>query len=274
MGFTRLTGNALMRSVTDGDTLFLRAEQIIAYNSIDSVYNTIADSTGIIRRSKSDTAAIPGVSNQDSTAAKERDTIEFLIADGSVRIYRDDFQAVCDSLNYNLVDSIITFIRQPMIWSNGNQLEGDTIEVFMKENKINRMFLQQRSFVISQDSVSNFNQIKGRQIVAFFDEDTSIKQVAVEGNGESIYYALDDRNKVIGLNRVECSRMTLNFFERKVKRISFVGKPESRLIPPVEINGQDTRLDGFDWKSENKPTREQVLGHRTEAVENPEKSKL
>jgi hypothetical protein len=263
-----------MRSVTDGDTLFLRAEQIIAYNSIDSVYNAIADSTGIIRRSKSDTAAIPGVSNKDSTAAKERDTIEFLIADGSVRIYRDDFQAVCDSLNYNLVDSIITFIRQPMIWSNGNQLEGDTIEVFMKENKINRMFLQQRSFVISQDSVSNFNQIKGRQIVAFFDEDTSIKQVAVEGNGESIYYALDDRNKVIGLNRVECSRMTLNFFERKVKRISFVGKPESRLIPPVEINGQDTRLDGFDWKSENKPTREQVLGHHTEAVENPEKSKL
>ena len=48
------------------------------------------------------------------------------------------------------------------------------------------------SFVISQDSMTNFNQIKGRKMTAFFDE-KSISHVIVLGNGESLYYALEEK---------------------------------------------------------------------------------
>jgi lipopolysaccharide export system protein LptA len=263
-GFTKLSGNALMRSVSKSDTLFLSADFIIAFNSIDSVIHknqNLSDSLSTTDSTHSAPPLIQITSDRQPNDSTGKDKIEFLIADKNVKVYRNDFQALCDSLNYNLVDSVITFIRKPIIWSNDNQLEGDTIEVYMKNDKINTMFLRQRSFVIAQDSVSNFNQIKGREIIAFFDEQTSIRRVEVEGNGESIYYALDDSNKIIGLNRVECSKMTLNFINRKVKRISFLGNPDSRLIPPVEINSNDMQLEGFDWKILQKPTKKDVLGN-------------
>ncbi|MCR9065059.1 MAG: hypothetical protein NXI00_13900 [Cytophagales bacterium] len=280
-GFTKISGNTLMRSVSDGDTLFLSAEYIIAYNSIDSVIQKPIDSLFVdttkntIDLSKTDTASnvqleiivpdsallinkLPG----DSLSAKPKDKnkIEFIIANGNVKIYRDDFQSICDSLNYNLIDSSIVFLGNPMIWSTDNQLEGDTIEVHMVNNKIKTMFLRQNSFVIAQDSAFNFNQIKGRGIVAAFDSLTNIQTVHVDGNGESIYFAMDDANKLIGLNRVECSRMVLNFLNRKVKRISFMGSPESRLIPPNEIGSNQIKLDDFSWEIEKKPTKKQVVG--------------
>ena len=273
-GFTKMTGNTLMQSISDGDTLFLRAEYIIAYNSLDSVLHrnnkNDADSLNIAASDSlttqidsTDTALIaPDSSFTDTVRNTDPNKIQFLIADGDVKIFRKDFQAVCDSLNYNLVDSVITFIVNPMIWSSENQLEGDTILVLMKKNKINTMFLRQKSFVIALDSVENFNQIKGREIVAYFDKDTNIDRVLVDGNGESIYFAMNEQNQVIGLNRVECSKMSLGFKERKVKRILFMGNPESKLIPPVEINTGDMKLDGFDWKMDQKPTKEEVVGSK------------
>ncbi|MGR3809188.1 OstA-like protein [Jiulongibacter sp. NS-SX5] len=333
-GYTKITGNTLMKSISDGDTLFMRADYIIAYNSIDSVLkkpmikdtledvvlqtvNTdsllsstseldsllsdsletkaihadslinqlpsiktetsltnsptlldtiITDTNTIVQNSADslnsieikDTAVLEDSSKID--ASNDGTKMEFIIANGNVKIYRDDFQALCDSLNYNLVDSTITFISNPMIWSTDNQLEGDTIEAIMVNNKIRKMLLKQNGFVIAADSSDNFNQIKGRDIIAYFDSLTNIERVVVDGNGESIYFALDEQNKLIGLNRVECSKMRLNFIDRKVKRIAFMGSPESKLIPPREIGQNEVKLPNFSWEIDRKPTKNEVLG--------------
>lgn len=327
---TKMTGNTLMRTVSGGDTLFLRADFIYAYQSIDDVLkktnptdSSLMTSDSLLKDSlqtisvndslPQDSLAISadslknfisadssfstisinsndssitemepslkdstqkivltntplgietdtsGTVTQDTTKS-EIDKIQFIIAHGDVKIYRNDFQSTCDSLNYNLIDSVITFIRSPIIWSGDSQLEGDTITADMVNNKIKNMFLNQNSFVVAKDSVGNFNQIKGREIVAYFDDETSIEQVDVDGNGESIYYTLDEYNKMIGLNRVECSKMRLNFMNRKVKRISFMGSAESKLIPPFEIKGDQQKLANFSWKIDDKPTKEEVLG--------------
>jgi lipopolysaccharide assembly outer membrane protein LptD (OstA) len=305
-GYTKITGNTLMRSVTKGDTLFLRANYIYAYDHLkdalskDSiiVIDSLATPPDVLRDSLA--TAANTVSSSDSLSKKEvppilhsssdsldtldslqfsenidsldiaakdslmlkkkKNKMEFIIAYGDVKIYRDDFQAKCDSLTYNLVDSIITFMINPVIWSIDNQLEGNTITTNLVNNKLKTMFLDERSFVISQDTTGNFNQIKGREIKAFFDNDTQIKLVEVEGNGESIYYATDDLNKLIGLNRVACSKMRLSFENRKVKRIAFFGNPESKLIPPREIKSSEGKLSDFSWNLGLKPTKKEVIG--------------
>ncbi|WP_341228642.1 OstA-like protein [uncultured Arcticibacterium sp.] len=326
---TKMIGNTLLRSVTSGDTLYLRADFIYAYQNIDDVIkNTLAIDSSLVTKDSLLTDSLQTVSLNDSlsikeglimdttsidsaayldisgismqgvdsenatqtkivatekdstqnilqtdttnitipntaikdTAESEVDKIQFIIAHGDVKIYRNDFQSKCDSLNYNLVDSVITFIRGPIIWSGDSQLEGDTITANMVNNKIKNMFLNQNSFVVAKDSVGNFNQIKGREILANFDDDTSIKQVDVDGNGESIYYTLDDYNKLIGLNKVQCSKMRLNFMDRKVKRIAFMGSAESKLIPPFEIKSDQQKLPNFSWKIDSKPSKEEVLG--------------
>jgi lipopolysaccharide assembly outer membrane protein LptD (OstA) len=272
--YTKMVGNTLTRKIEGKDTLYMSADSVIAYDSkmkisslkkeqtasltTDSLL-TANDSTIIGMRDSLATLVKPDASTLAKTdSSKTR--VEFMIASGNVKIFRNDFQATCDSLNYDLVDSLISFFGKPIIWNGDNQLVADSINAVLVKNKINKLYLNQRSFVISQDTVGNFNQIKGRQIEALFDNSSEIELVNVYGNGESIYFALDDLNKLVGLNRVICSSMNLKFADKKVNRIAFIGVPESKLIPPQEIGAQMDRLDNFEWKINEKPTKEAVLG--------------
>jgi hypothetical protein len=116
-----------------------------------------------------------------------------------------------------------------------------------------------KSFIVAQDSILNFNQVKGRYITANFDDSTRLQKVFVEGNGESIYFAMDDKQRMMGMNRVECSKMTLNFKKNTVKKIIFIGQPDGKFYPPKDIRGDQKNLDGFAWHIAQKPTREKVL---------------
>lgn len=236
-GFTKIMGNAIMRNGSEKDTLYMRADTLYAYEMMD-------DTT---TRTKKDTV-------------KRERKMEKLIAQGNVQIYRIDMQSKSDSLLYDLKDSVIHFYTKPVLWNPQNQSEADTIHVYMKNGKVNRMFLVNQGFVIAKDTSSNYNQVKGRKIAALFNEQTRLDQVIVEGNGQSIYYALDDQNKLIGVNHVECSKMNIRFRENQVKRIAFIGKPDSKLVPPKELTNSANRLDGFSWREKEKPTKEQILG--------------
>ncbi len=237
-GFTKILGNALMRNTAERDTLYLSADTLYAYERKDTLQAKIT---------KKDTA-------------NRENKIEKLIAFGHVKVYRSDMQSRCDSLYYDLKDSVIHFFSKPILWSAGNQSEADTIHVYMKNKKVNRMYMINKGFVIAKDTTQNFNQIKGRNITVLFNKDTRIDQVVVEGNGESIYYALDDKNKLIGVNHVECSKMNMRFKENQVNRITFIGKPDSKLVPPKELTNDTNKLDGFSWREKEKPTKNEILG--------------
>ena len=159
------------------------------------------------------------------------------------------------------------------------------------------MLLRTRSFVIAQDTLKNFNQVKGRSITAYFRSVTDtvsteppasqtvakgnakvkpekpgstttvnrtvLDRVIVEGNGQSIYFAVDEKNKLVGLNHVECSRMNLEFDEKsKVQKIRFYGQPDAQFVPPVEMNEDKKVLEGFLWRKEDRPDKTTVLTHQ------------
>ncbi|WP_428662253.1 OstA-like protein [Runella sp.] len=197
----------------------------------------------------------PKPGSDTSNASKPRRLIGYK----NVLLYKKDLQSRCDSLIYNSLDSNITFLKKPIIWSSKYQLEADSIVAQLVDQKLRTMYLKAKSFVISQDTLLNFNQVKGRRITAYFDDSTRLQRVFVEGNGESIYYAASEANKPMGLNRVECAKMTLNFNQNQVQRIQFVGQPDGRFIPPQRIKGDDRELEGFSWRIKEKPTKQEIL---------------
>ncbi|MFN8356863.1 MAG: OstA-like protein [Spirosomataceae bacterium] len=221
-GISRVYGKPLLKSLVGKDTLYLSADTLL------SIENKVK---------------------------KERK----LFAYKHVLIYKTDMQGKCDSLIYNTTDSSIFFYQKPILWNEGNQSEADSIQVFLVNNKLNKMYLRSKAFVVSTDTIQNFNQVKGRKINAFFNAEGGLEKVFVDGNGESIYFALDDKNKLIGMNRVQCSKMNLNFLKGKVKRIAFVGKPDASFIPPVEINPENKALPNFAWRPSEKPTKQQTI---------------
>ncbi|GAB4018975.1 OstA-like protein [Spirosoma koreense] len=298
-GISRVTGHAVAKSLANeatNDTLYLRADTLFSFDN------------------------------------KLTNTRRFL-GQKNVFVYKSDLQSKCDSLIYDTADSTIYFYKKPIVWSqNKYQMEADSIRARMKNNRIHTLYMKTKSFVISLDTLKNFNQIKGRTITAYFAtklvkpdsiseesgrsaklqagkpvsvsatipgsgsavatnpppqrvkdqkstlptsttapvmEQTVLDRVIVEGNGQSLYYALDEKNKMIGLNHVESSRMNIDFADNKVGQIRFYGHPDSQLIPPKEITSDVQELDGFRWREVEKPTKGQVLWLETPPAERP-----
>ena len=106
-------------------------------------------------------------------------------------------------------------------------------------------------------------------MTAYFD-DKSIHHVLVEGNGESLYFALqqieektNDSTQMVsivsGMNKIICSNMRINFKAGKMNNISFYVKPDASFIPPHELREEETRLKGFSWRGDHRPTRGTVV---------------
>ncbi|WP_420318140.1 OstA-like protein [Ekhidna sp.] len=222
---SKVYGHALMRRFLDQDTLYLAADTLV---SIESDY----------------------------------DSAKRILAYHNVRIWKSNLQGLADSAAYYLQDSMLFFYKDPIFWNLKNQLEGDTIKMNVTEKEIKSMTLLQRAFLATEDTLKNYNQIKGRTMNAFFEK-SQINRINVNGNGESIYYVLDedDPNDIItlGMNRILCSDMTIRFKNEELDNISFYIKPEARFIPPHELTAEVQVLQGFEWKGDQRPTLDELL---------------
>ncbi len=233
-GIAKVYGNAYMAKITNQeDTLFVSADTLVSIEA------------------------------KESSQKK-------LLAYNNVKIFKSDLQGIADSLVYISVDSMLYFYHDPVLWTNENQMTADSIRMFIIDKQVDRIYLVDNSFVVSEDSLSNFNQIKGRKMTAYFKENL-IHHVDVQGNGESIYYALQEKEATLaeerrvkitalmGMNRIICSNMKINFLEGKVDNITFYIKPDASFIPPHELKPEDTRLRGFNWREKEKPKKEDVV---------------
>jgi len=228
-GIAKVYGNPLLKKAMRKDTLYLRADTLV---SID-------DSLEVNRR---------------------------LLAYNNVKIFKMDLQGKADSLVYYLSDSSISFFDDPILWNEGSQITADTIHIIVKDGTIDQLRTSVNSFIISEDSTKNFNQIKGRQMIAFF-EGKSIKNVDVNGNGESIYFVATEENTEIlmGMNQIICSNMNIIFKENQVHDIRFYTNPDGSFVPPHELKEDDKHLEGFAWRIEERPSQREILTDPSEA---------
>ncbi|MEM9674858.1 MAG: OstA-like protein [Cyclobacteriaceae bacterium] len=230
-GITKIFGNPVMRKVMEGDTLYLAADTL--------------------------------VSVEDSIPANER-----ILAYSHVRIFRSDLQGIADSLAYHILDSVLYFYQDPVLWAQGSQINADSINLELAEGQIHKMNAKDNSFVVSIDTLKNFNQIKGRDMEAFFNEG-NISNINVYGNGESIYFPLENDSVVVAMNRILCSDIYIYFEENQLSSIRFDVKPEGKFIPPHEITPENTKLDGFAWRVEERPSLETIFNYTPPEVPEP-----
>ncbi len=219
-GFTKVYGNALLKNMSGKDTLFIAADTLISLDSKD------------LDKKK-------------------------LLAYHNIRVMRNELRGRCDSLVYNFGDSTIHFFRNPILWAEGSQMVADSIYMQMAFNKIDKLFMNVNSFIISQDTLKNHNQVKGRNMVAYF-KDNRIQKVDVNGNGQSLYFATEGDTTLMGMNKVLCSNMVIKFKENKVYDILFLKKPDAIFIPPHELKDPDKKLKDFAWRYAERPEKKDV----------------
>jgi lipopolysaccharide export system protein LptA len=212
-----ITDRAMFVQISDGDSLFLHADTINAVTVSDTLDNNFR----LVR------------------------------AYYGCRIFSENFQAKCDSLSYSFQDSVIRLYTSPIIWSEENQLTADSMAVFTKNKQTDRLELYNGAFVTSQVDTIRFNQIKGRALTGYFDNNKLYK-IDIQGNGETIYYLMDGEN-ISGINQSECANIEILVVNGKISEIYEHQNPEGVIDPPDPSQPEPLRLTDFNWFDSIRP---------------------
>lgn len=220
-----VTGHALMTQIFEDDSLFMHADTL---------------------RSVSDTSGK-----------------DYVYAFHGVKLFKKDLQGKCDSLYYSSMDSTLQMFYDPILWSEQNQITGDSISMRMKGGKLSKLFVNGNAFIISDaeakgDSIvvgEKFNQIKGRKLTGTF-VDNDLHEVYVEGNGQLIYFPTEEEKMkpvAMGLNKGECSNIHITIEDNALKKIRMETETNSIFTPMKMSDKGKFRLEKFKWRKDERP---------------------
>jgi lipopolysaccharide export system protein LptA len=182
-------------------------------------------------------------------------TLKYFEAYKNVKIFSDSLQAVGDSLFFSGSDSVFRLFNNPIIWAQENQISGDTIYLFLKNKKPERLYVFENALSISKvDSSNYFNQVRGNSINALFDSTGQVHFLTAKGSAENIYYAQDEQNGFVGVNKNSCDLIEINFTDGKPKRVKFINNLEGGLLPMRgKTNHDELKLKSFNWQDKLRP---------------------
>jgi len=178
-----------------------------------------------------------------------------MLAYHNVRFFRHDMQGASDSLAYIMADSTLTMFGNPIIWSNDDQLTGDTIRIFLMEDRPKYAYLLNHAFIVSKGyHEGQFNQIQGRDAKGFFNDSSDIEIIRVFENVQTIYFIMDDLdNSLIGILKVSAEEMEMKLEDQAIVSINYHRPEPGSLFPDHELPAEERFLKGFSWQIERRP---------------------
>ena len=191
--------------------------------------------------------------SNDSLGKVPADTIRYFQAFHSVRIFNDSLQAVCDSLYYTSRDSVFRLYKDPLVFSNKSQIAGDTINLFTKNRKAERIYVFDNGIIINEVSKQMYNQAAGRTLNGYFLNGV-IDYVRIKGSpAESVFYPQDDDSAFTGMNRCKGDVIDMYFVDKAVNKVKFINDVDGIFFPIRKIPEDQKQLAKFKWLDSRRP---------------------
>ncbi len=186
--------------------------------------------------------------------------IRVMSAHHNAKIFKSDLQAKSDSMFYSYADSTMRCFVNPMFWTQGSQISGDTIYLQLKNKKLDNMNVFPTAFTVNIEGTdsTNFNQVAGKRMRGFFVEN-KFQRLFVDGNAETIYYNRDSLKNVTELLRTISSRIRVNFKDNSATDVMWYTKVDERGIPIKKAKEDEKILKGFIWKPKDRPASKEVI---------------
>lgn len=227
-----------------------------AFYREDPEYALLTDSAEYIQLGAEDTLFAHADTIESSRDSS--DLYKIIKAYYHVKIFSNDIQGKCDSLSYLERDSVFRFYHDPVLWSEEHQLTAEYIDLHLAYKELDYIDLVSSSFIISMEDTIHFNQIKGRNMIGYFNKNKLIR-IEVKGNGQTIYFPRDEE-ELIGVNKAESSDLVIYMVDGKIKKIKFIHEPKATLLPPDQLRDNELYLRGFVWLDQFRPrSREEIF---------------
>lgn len=222
----------------------------VKLNALTDSLNTVPDSVKALSLLKPQVKVAPPV--KDSIKIVPDSVFRAVKAFAGVRFYRNDIQGICDTLFYTDRDSVMHLLNLPVIWSEKQQLSGENMKMFTKNSKPDVLHVMKSAIAVSYEVDSLYNQFAGKEIKAYFDS-TEVIRVELSGNVEAAFIPRDDKNEIMGFNKMEGSSMTIFRKDGKMEKLILWPQPKGKFYP-LEMLAPDAKyLKTFEWLEPLRP---------------------
>ncbi len=221
-----ITGTALAVDYSQGDSLYMHA---------DTIWMVTLDA------------------NTDSMYRQVR-------AYNKVRAYRNDIQAVCDSLIFDSRDSCMTMYKDPILWNDGQQLVGEEIKMYMDSSSIDYVHVINQTLYADKMGDDEFNQINGKEMKFIF-KDKKLNEMQVIGGVHIVYFPLDDDSTMLGMNTTIAGKLVGMMKDGKMHKLIIPTKSNGAFYPMSQIPSKERYLDNFVWFDYIRPLNKDDIFH-------------
>lgn len=184
---------------------------------------------------------------------KDTTKIGFLEAVRNVKVYKKNMQVVCDSLLYSDLDSLGRLFKEPVIWQEiSRQYTADSISVVVKNNAMQKASLMSNAFITIQEDATHYDQIKGTEMLAFFDDKGGLERFDVLGGASALFY-IEENDALATVNKPESKMLSAIFKNGELQKIYYYDTAKNDAYPIVQLSQDDQKLKGYNWQSEKRP---------------------
>lgn len=257
------------------DSVFRQIDSIIYADSVphDSLVRHMLDSIiakHFPRKEKADTTAVA----TDTIAVDS--TFKLIMALRNVRMFRSDAQMVCDSLISRSTDSVIHLYKSPVLWNEENQITADSMHIYSRAGRLSKALFEGHPMTVAEIDTAHYNQVAGKEMISYFNENNELYRNDVNGNVQTIYYMQEENSPQITMMAyIESGDMTAYLENRQLKGITYRTNPTYFFYPIDKIpEDRETKLKGFTWEANRRPNRDSVMTRTIRPSEREDRGNL
>lgn len=183
---------------------------------------------------------------------EQSDTTHHIVAYPNVRFFRSDLQGVCDSMTFVQKDSLLYMDRDPIVWSGERQIFGQQIIVYMNDSTADRVTLPDNAFMAEMLEEGYFNQMSGREMVAYLAEGT-LKHLDVSGNVMLIFFPMEEDSTYNKVASAESSFLAADFNKGQIEKLKMWSQSTEVMTPLYLAKRSLFFLKDFRWEADRRP---------------------
>lgn len=195
------------------------------------------------------------VSDSLASSPKDSTKIGFLTAVRNAKLFRNDIQLSCDSLEYSDIDSLVRMFKRPLIWNEKgrHQYAADSLYAVIKNGKMQKADFLSNAFVIVQelDSIS-YDQIRGAEMLAYFDSTSALRRFDVLGDAAALFYIKED-STFSTVNKSQSKMLYADFKDGEIQHLNYYQEVKSDAYPLAQMTKEEKALKGFEWLPDRRP---------------------
>ena len=161
--------------------------------------------------------------------------------------------------------------KQPIVWSNKAELKGEKIEIYFNDSIIDRAEIQNKATLITEvDKLKLYNQVGGKNMIAYFNAENDLKKIDVNGNAQTIYFPEESikKDSVIeiqrkGMSRLYSSDIKIYVENNAFSKVVYLDQADGVFYPMEKINKEEQFIVGYSWNPNLRPINKYDLFPKT-----------